>query len=227
MKKLTVLVYNDISEALVNWLKGEFDITILKYGEKPDAYYGELGINLIICHGEQSGNVSPDMYSENVGKHTNVSSNRWDKYDQLFYLAQRLTVPIVGFEEGAHYLSVRAGAKLIQYVTGQSSHRKLDGPVYRGDWGSIKKSDLTQLIFPFELPKKKYNVLAWNTFFQSDTYLNGKNEETDLPTDFVEVEIVKYDYSGFEILAVQGNIIDYDMTAKTKLSKLILNILKK
>lgn len=227
MKKLTILVYNDISEALVNWLKSEFDVNVLKYGEKPDARYQELNVDLIVCHGEQSGNVCPDMYSENVGKHTNVVDRHWDKYEQLFYLAQRLSVPVVGFEEGAHFLSVKAGAKLIQHVTGQSSHRKLDGRIFSGDAGSIKKSNLTQLMFPYELPKSKYDVLAWNTFFQSDTYLNGKNEETDLPTDFVEAEVVKYSYPGLQLLAIQGNIIDYDMTAKTRLNKLMLNLLKK
>lgn len=227
MRKLNVLVYNDISEKLVKWLESKYEVKIYKYGEQDQASYFNK-VDLVILNGEETGNIHPDYYSENVGKHTNVVNGQWNKYDSLYYSAESMGVPVLGIEEGGHYLTVKSGGKLIQYATVQSSSRTIEfSNTSRLNNMTVAKSSNTQLMYPYELPSKKYEIIAWNRYFQSDTYLNGKNQEISLPNNFLEIELVSFDNSSVKGLAVQSNPVNYNESGKAKLLSIINSFLKK
>jgi hypothetical protein len=59
------------------------------------------------------------------------------------------------------------------------------------------------MLYPFDLNKKDYELIAYSEYFQSKTYLNGDNEEIELSKDFLEPEIVYY--KNTNSLCIQGH----------------------
>lgn len=59
------------------------------------------------------------------------------------------------------------------------------------------------MLYPFDMNPKDYELLAYSEYFQSKTYLNGNNEEIELPKDFLEPEIVYY--KNTNALCIQGH----------------------
>src|SRR5690606_2466705 len=101
-------------------------------------------------------------------------------------------IPKIGIGNGAHYITILSGGSLIQHVEGhKAAHQVVFNGLYRG---CLAPSDHHQMMFPFDIPKEKYKILAHSKYFQSPTYLNGKNEERDIPENFVEPEIVEYNH---------------------------------
>ena len=60
-----------------------------------------------------------------------------------------------------------------------------------------------QMLYPFDLKKEYYELIAYSEFYQSKTYLNGDNEEIELSKDFLEPEIVYY--KDGNSLCIQGH----------------------
>ena len=60
-----------------------------------------------------------------------------------------------------------------------------------------------QMLYPFDLHEKDYKLIAYSEYFQSNTYLNGDNEEIELVKNFLEPEIVYYKNSN--ALCIQGH----------------------
>lgn len=60
-----------------------------------------------------------------------------------------------------------------------------------------------QMLYPFDLNEKDYKLIAYSEYFQSKTYLDGKNEEINLPNNFLEPEIVYY--KNTNSLCIQGH----------------------
>jgi hypothetical protein len=60
-----------------------------------------------------------------------------------------------------------------------------------------------QMMYPYNMPKTAFELVAWSEYFLSDTYLNGGNEEMELPEEFLEPEIVYY--PNRKALAIQGH----------------------
>src|SRR5690606_672745 len=91
----------------------------------------------------------------------------------------------------------------------------------------LKQYEITsthhQMMFPYNLDKIKYEILAWSSKFKSKTYLNGDNEEIKLPEKFVEPEIVFYNDSNS--LCIQGHPEMDTCPDKTKL--FLLNLIDK
>lgn len=219
MKKLNVLVYSDISLALLDWLKKSFDVTVCKLAES--GFKGK-DIDIAILQGEEKGDVHPDYYNETVGKHTNLASSYFNKYSTIADYCAIRGIPVVGIEEGAHYLTVNAGGSLIQHVTGHDKPHVIISSGYK----YTAPSDHHQMMYPYDLPSSKYNVIAYSRYFESDTYLNGRNEEKNINKDFLEPEIVSYENGRGKQLAIQGNPIEGDSDYRELCMSLVQSLLK-
>lgn len=80
-----------------------------------------------------------------------------------------------------------------------------------------------QMIYPFDMSKEHYELIAYSEYFQSNTYLNGDNEEVALTRDFLEPEIVYYRFS--RSLCIQGHPEWTHCDSNT--SKMCLNLIDK
>lgn len=60
-----------------------------------------------------------------------------------------------------------------------------------------------QMLYPFDLNEKDYELIAYSEYFQSNTYLNGDNKEIELAKNFLEPEIVYY--KNTNALCIQGH----------------------
>ena len=200
-KKLNILVDDYFNNDYLELLKLKYDIeNVYTWNDVRENIY-KIKIDLIVFTG--GADVSPEYYGENKGQYTSIDKKR-DKveYDmfQSFYMT-----PKVGFCRGSQYLTVLNSGKLVQHVTGHTSPHTC---TYRFNEGQqlntfTISSTHHQMMYPYNLNKDKYEIIAWSEYFKSNTYLNGDNKEIDLPTDFLEPEIVHYKESNS--LAIQGH----------------------
>jgi hypothetical protein len=221
MKKLNVLVYNDISVAILDWLKKSYDVNVLKYNQGAAVKNADL----VLLHGEQSGNVPPKYYTENTGKHTNVVDKYWDRYSYLSDAARSYHVPILAIEEGAEFMTTVCGGRLIQYTTLAGNTTQVSySSVTAGSTKCVNKN--TQLMYPYDLSPEKYNIKAWNRYFGSAAYLNGDNEEMELPNDFLEIQVIEYKINKTKCLAIQNKPAEHNASGREVLSAFLTRFLK-
>lgn len=202
-KKLTILfAANIIDRSIVKFLENEFEVEVLDIGveriKKPSEEDVSLlkTANLIVFTGGED--VDPEQYGESKGKYTYSNKKRDAEELEYLYPSSRenyfLTkLPKLGICRGAQFLTVYNGGSLIQHVEGHKNNKQvletIEGMYYTID------SDHHQMMNPFNLNKDKYELIAWSKKFQSNKYLNGKNENIILPKNFLEAEIVYYKYS--------------------------------
>lgn len=153
--------------------------------------------------------VFPDYYYEPVGKYTSYNSARDKKESNLFHNIS-YKIPKLGICRGAQFLTVMNGGKLIQHVTGHSQDHNI---TFNNGLEIPMTSSHHQMMFPFDLEKEKYELIAHSTWFKSNTYLNGENKEKELPRDFLEPEIVYYPNTNS--LCIQGHPEWMDLESKT------------
>jgi len=181
-----VIADNSSSKEYVNFLSEVYDVTVVKHGDTAD---------LVLFTGGED--VFPSYYGEKVGKHTSYNERR-DKLEQDVYENYRYT-PKLGICRGNQFLAVMKGGKLIQHVSGHGQSHY----VTTKDGMNIEvTSTHHQMVYPFDLPQDRYELIAWSKNFRSSTYLNGNDEEIDLHRDFLEVEIIKW---GNDALGIQGH----------------------
>lgn len=219
---INIIVDNGFNDEYKIWLKKFFNANFFKFEDiieeksidglkylniKKD--YIPIKIDLILFTG--GSDVDPQYYGEEPGLYTSFDSKRDELEKKMFETFQH--IPKLGICRGSQFLTVLSKGKLIQHVEGHGKDHKIH--VFKHKYDSIKDIDprylntynITsthhQMMFPFDLPKKQYTILAWSKRYQSNCYLNGKNEEISLPTDFVEPEIVFYPFS--RSLCVQGH----------------------
>lgn len=201
MKKLNVLVYDYISEEILNFLKESFEVTVFRY--KEDSITGR-DVDLVLFADEQTGDLLPDYYSEVIGSKTTIIDKYWDKFTSLRDFSMYRDIPKLGIGNGAQFLTILAGGSLIQHVTGHDETHE----VYVSD-GFGSRINITdnhhQMMYPYEIPVDKFKIIAHTRYFRSETYLNGKNKEIELEKDFVEPEIVYYNNLSGGGLAIQAN----------------------
>ena len=212
-RKLVVLTANDSEhEVFKTFLSEYFDVKFFKVGsegdEKPD---------LIIFTG--GDDVNTNLYLEKKGKYTSINPYRDVSEGNVFN--RYYGTPKLGICRGAQFLTVMNDGKLIQHVEGHCQNHEIDNIFNQ----SLKvTSTHHQMMYPFDITNKdSYELIAWAKYFQSDTYLNGNNEETKLSNDFLEPEIVYYKNSNS--LCIQGHP-EYNY-AEQKFKDFSIDLIKK
>jgi len=181
-----VIADNSSSKEYVNFLSEIYDVTVVKHGDEAD---------LVLFTGGED--VYPKYYAENTGKFTSYNERR-DKLEQNVYSMYRYT-PKLGICRGNQFLAVMKGGKLIQHVSGHGQSHYI---TTNSGMNIEVTSTHHQMVYPFDLPQDRYELIGWSKNFRSGTYLNGNNEEIDLHRDFLEVEIIKW---GNDALGIQGH----------------------
>lgn len=164
--------------------------------------------------------VNPKLYNEEMGNFTSINRDRDEENMSMFNIAQKYNILQVGICRGAQFLTVANGGKLIQHVENHNQDHNIELNIKEinsclnnnyylvdepGDESMVLKMTSThhQMMFPFNLDKNYYKILAHSEYNRSNIYLNGKNENINLPSNFVEPEIVWYPNS--KSLAIQGH----------------------
>lgn len=163
--------------------------------------------------------ITPMYYGENKGKFTSCNSKRDEVEFELF---KRFPKTLKwGTCRGAQFLTVASGGKLIQHVTGHGgcTHEILD---IKSKEKYRIPSTHHQMVYPFDI---EHEMIAVATPQRSSVYLNGDNEEINLPMNFVETEIVYYPQTNS--IAKQGHAeMCTDERLHEYLNKLLLKYLK-
>lgn len=164
--------------------------------------------------------VTPAYYNENKGMYTNNNSER-DEIEREEYHRFYYKIPKLGICRGAQFLTVMTGGKLIQHVTG---HNNTTDRIYYGGTSINIPSDHHQMMYPFNLNKEDYEILGYSLFHKSDVYLNGENENIELPENFLEPEIVYYQNSNS--LCIQSHP-EWIRDSNDGSLKIIINLIRK
>lgn len=188
-----------------NWLE-DFEYT--KDYEKAD---------MILLPG--GADVDPSLYGESE-HHTTSTDLRRDTVEiDLFKRAVRDKKAILGICRGSQLSCVMNGGKLIQHVTNHaiSGTHKItfnDGEIF----------DITsthhQMMYPYNLPEKEYEIIAVSTEKLSNCY--WKNNFSQYQMDnFAEPEIVFF--KNTKCLAIQGHpeMMDSKNDIHNKLNQLV------
>lgn len=145
--------------------------------------------------------VNPQHYTEKLGKYTTIDKERDETDQQIYNIARRYGKFMVGFGRGAEFLNVMSGGKMIQHVNNHSEPHYIASRSYKSAF--MTPSSHTQMMYPYELPSDKYEILAWSKKFQSTTYLDGNNDEMDLVDEFLEPEVIFF--KSTKAIAFQGD----------------------
>jgi GMP synthase-like glutamine amidotransferase len=188
------IIIADGSESIqyVDYLGLYYNVNVLD----PKNVKRTTDVDLVLFTG--GADVDPAYYKEAVGKYTGVDKNRDAKEISIF--EKFYSRPKLGICRGSQLLTVLSDGKLIQHVSGHTSEHMIE----IAEWGEyLIPSTHHQMMFPYNLSKNVYQLKAWSSKFLSDTHLNGKNEEIELPSDFYEPEIVEYYKT--KSLCIQGH----------------------
>ena len=157
----------------------------------------EETIDLVVFTG--GSDVNPDYYGQNIGKYTHIDKER-DIFEVNLWERLPYNVLKVCICRGAQFATAMSGGSLIQHVNGHGGDHVIST---KEGINLTMTSTHHQMMYPYELNKDKFDLIAWSTYFKSDTYLNGRNEEIEIPTEFLEPEIVHY--KNTNALAIQGH----------------------
>lgn len=196
---------NIIDNSIIKFLSKNFELNIINISEKElkntniELLEKIKSLDLIIFIGGED--VNPEFYGQEVGKYTQINKKRDNLEFELLYPKKisQLSIkriPKLGICRGAQLLTVYSGGTLIQHVEGHKNNEQIIDISIGSQKQIIKQisvsSDHHQMMFPYSLNENNYELIGWSTHFQSNTYLNGRNEEIKLPKDFLEPEIVYY-----------------------------------
>lgn len=184
---------NSSSIEYVNYLEKKYEVIVHKFKD----YNKHTKLDLILFTGGED--VDPGLYGQKIGKHTSINANR-DEVETKIYNTFVGAVPFLGICRGNQLLTVLNGCKLIQHVSGHGRDHDI---VLNSGLRYKMTSSHHQMIYPFNLRKENYELIAYSEYFKSNTYLNGDNEETELDKDFLEPEIVFY--KNTNSLCIQGH----------------------
>lgn len=191
---LNIVIADDASSLdYVAYLKQKFDVIVHKVNDVKNP----KDIDLVLFTGGED--VDPQYYGEQIGKYTHINSNRDKKEIDTFYKFKGHSF-ILSICRGSQLVTVLSGGRLIQHVEG---HCKDHSIILNNKSRYNITSSHHQMLYPFDLNKKDYELLAYSEYFQSKTYLNGDNEEIELSKDFLEPEIVYY--RNTNALCIQGH----------------------
>ena len=191
---LNIVIADDASSLdYVSYLNEKYKVIVHKVNDVKNP----KDIDLVLFTGGED--VNPAHYNENIGKHTHINSNRDKKEIDTFYRFKGKSF-LLGICRGNQLLTILSGGKLIQHVEG---HCRDHSMVLNNSLKYNITSSHHQMIYPFDLNEKDYELIAYSEYFQSNTYLNGDNEEIELSNNFLEPEIVYYKKTN--ALCIQGH----------------------
>ena len=191
---LNIVIADDSSSLeYVSYLNEKYEIIVHKTKDVKNP----KDIDLVLFTGGED--VNPAHYNENIGKYTHINSNRDKKEIDTFYRFKGKSF-LLGICRGNQLLTILSGGKLIQHVEG---HCRDHSMVLNNSLKYNITSSHHQMIYPFNLNEKDYELIAYSEYFQSNTYLNGDNEEIELSNNFLEPEIVYYKKTN--ALCIQGH----------------------
>ena len=198
-KKNIIIVGNSNNDYL-NWLgklKG-FNIKVINSLKDFNTINDkEESIDLVVFTG--GSDVNPDYYGQNIGKFTHIDKER-DAFEVSVWERLSKSIVKIGICRGSQFLTAMSGGSLVQHVNGHGGEHIIST---KEDFNLKMTSTHHQMMYPNDLSKDAYDLIAWSTYFKSDTYLNGKNEEMEIPREFLEPEIVYY--KNTNALAIQGH----------------------
>lgn len=214
-KPLRLLIADGSSSSLdVAFLNKKYEVSVvnLKYIKSAS------DIDLILFTGGED--VNPGLYGEETGMYTHTNQGRDAKEMSVFNKFKRL-VPMLGICRGNQLLTVLNGGRLIQHVSGHGQ----DHTIALNETGRVYNMTSThhQMVYPFDMRKDSYEIIAHSEYFRSTTYLDGDNKEKSLYEDFLEPEIVFY--KKFRSLCIQGHPEYNHCDPKT--TNLCLNLIEK
>jgi putative glutamine amidotransferase len=191
---LNIVIADDSSSLeYVSYLNQKYDVIVHKTKDVKNPQ----DINLVLFTGGED--VHPNTYGEEVGKFTSCNTTRDKKEMDTFYKFKNHSL-ILGICRGSQLITVLSGGKLIQHVEGHGRDHSI---VVKNSLKYNITSSHHQMLYPFDLNQKDYELIAYSEYFQSKTYLNGNNEEIDLPKNFLEPEIIYY--KNTNSLCIQGH----------------------
>jgi len=142
--------------------------------------------------------VSPDYYGEHRGKYTTFINKTRDTLESRYFDTFQHKLKI-GVCRGSQFLNVMNSGKLIQHVTNHAIGSKHVIETYDNKDFEVTSTH-HQMSIPFS--SRHFNLIAWANKL-STTYLNGRNEEIDLPESYKEFEIGYY--SNTKSLLIQSH----------------------
>tara|TARA_R110002050_G_scaffold155734_1_gene283680 strand:- start:11800 stop:12486 length:687 start_codon:yes stop_codon:yes gene_type:complete len=197
--KLKIILAGHSNVDYLDFLKLKWELEVLDATEVT-----HKDVDLILFTG--GADVSPSYYGENIGKHTIVNEKRDSKEFDLFHKFRR--TPKLGICRGAQFLTVASGGKLIQHVDNHAIHGTHPISVTEPAFDMINEQILItsthhQMMFPYNLSKSKFNLIAFSSKFLSPNYYNGNDNIITVDNNFLEPEIVYYKETN--ALAIQGH----------------------
>ena len=191
---LNIVIADDASSLdYVSYLNEKYEVIVHKTKDVKNP----KDIDLVLFTGGED--VNPAHYNENIGKYTHINSNRDKKEIDTFYRFKGKSF-LLGICRGNQLLTILSGGKLIQHVEG---HCRDHSMVLNNSLKYNITSSHHQMIYPFDLNEKDYELIGYSEYFRSNTYLNGDNEEIELSNNFLEPEIVYYKKTN--ALCIQGH----------------------
>ena len=191
---LNIVIADDASSLdYVSYLNEKFEVIVHKTVDVKDP----KDIDLVLFTGGED--VNPQYYNEQIGKYTHINNNRDEKEIDTFHRFRNHSF-LLGICRGSQLLTVLSKGKLIQHVEG---HCRDHSMILNNKLRYTITSSHHQMLYPFNLKEKDYELVAYSEYFQSNTYLNGDNEEIELPKNFLEPEIIYYKHSN--ALCIQGH----------------------
>lgn len=191
---INIVIADDASSLdYVAYLKQKYEVTVHKVNDVKNP----KDIDLVLFTGGED--VNPAYYGENIGKYTGINKSRDIKESDTYYKFVNQCL-LLGICRGSQLLTVLSGGKLIQHVEG---HGRDHAMILNNKSRYNITSSHHQMLYPFDLKKEYYELIAYSEFYQSKTYLNGDNEEIELSKDFLEPEIVYY--KNTNSLCIQGH----------------------
>lgn len=215
-RKINLLVADNTEPRdYIDFLSEIFEVNLLKIKDF-NKEFTKKNVDLVLFTGGED--VNPEYYEDLVGANTYINKNRDEKERDIFNKFKGCRM--FGVCRGAQFLTVMNKGKLIQDVSGHGRSHEI---TIRNDGTYTITSTHHQMMWPYNLPKQSYDLLGYSTYFQSNKYLNGENNQMELPSDFLEAEIVYYPYN--TCLCIQGHP-EYD-TCDLGTRKMCQNLIKK
>lgn len=189
-----------IEASYLRYFEEYFEVTVLDLQNRLNDHI--IPTVVLFTGGED---VSPEYYQEPIGKFTHFNKNRDHRESSVFQRFKGKSL-LLGICRGAQFLTVMNMGKLVQHVEGHgvANTHPISTTLNGGMMDLKMTSTHHQMMFPFELEQNvDYILLAWSKHFRSTTYLNGNDEEIELPPHFLEPEIVYYPKT--RSLCIQGH----------------------